>query len=107
MHLCLICHRSPFISVSNERTRRQIGRAHEVRVDTTRTLAAFPDGPDDERLAAAQVAAGEGRGRHTQPIHTAGFASTCWSKFSFSPTKTSNHGNLATLGRDLQRSYQA
>jgi len=43
----------------------------------------------------------------SQPIHPAGFASTCWSKFSFSPAKASNHGNLATLGRDLQRSYQA
>ena len=43
----------------------------------------------------------------SQLIYPACFANTCWSTFSFSPANTSNHGNLATLGRDLQRSYQA
>ena len=38
---------------------RQVGRAHQAQVDGAGALAAFADGPDHQRLAAAHVAAGE------------------------------------------------
>ncbi len=42
--------------------RSKIAAAHEESVDAARGLAAFADGPDDERLPSADVAGGEHAG---------------------------------------------
>src|SRR5437899_7423904 len=41
---------------------RQLGEPHQELIDRARALAALPDGPHDERLAAAHVARGKDLG---------------------------------------------
>jgi hypothetical protein len=50
----------------SKRALQQGGLAHQVAIDAARRLASLPDRPDDQRLPAAEVAAGEhaGNARH-------------------------------------------
>src|SRR5258708_37154749 len=47
---------------------RQVGAAHEEFVDGARALAAFADGPHDQRLAAPDVAGGKHAGHRGRVI---------------------------------------